>query len=207
LEEKMVSIICAVLMLLNLQAKPPAPSKPALEPFKIAQTFTATTVNLAPGGAEAVSISIARWSTDAERDGLAGALTAKAEAGFQIALAYSDTLGYIWTSEILGYPIRYAHRMTMPDGSERILVATDRRLGAWSTSWRAAAPGAPDYPFTLIELRIPRRGPAEGKMSLASKIVVEPTGKVIAIENYAAAPVLLKDVRRQVAAASTSTTG
>jgi hypothetical protein len=203
----MVSIICAVLMLLNLQAKPAAPSKPAPEPFKIAQTFTATTVNLAPGGAESVSISIARWSTDADRDRLAAALTAKAEAGFQGDLAYMDTLGYIWTNETLGYPIRYAHRVTMPDGTERILVATDRRLGAWSSTWKSAAQGAPDYPFTVIELRIPRRGPAEGKMSLAAKIVAEPEGKVIALENYAAAPVLLKGVRRQVAAASSTTTG
>jgi hypothetical protein len=86
----------------------------------------------------------------------------------------------------------------MPDGGERIILATDRRLGVWSReAWKTSGVGAPDYAFTLLELRLSRRGTGEGKMSLGAKVAVEHETKTIALENYNAAPVLLEDVKRE----------
>ena len=94
--------------------------------------------------------------------------------------------------------MRYAYRLPMPDGGERIIVVTDLRLGTWTrgNAWKAVQPqGSPDYPFTMIELRVNRRGVGEGKMSIATKIAVDQEAKTLALENYKSAPVLLKDVK------------
>ena len=116
----------------------------------------------------------------------------------QASLQKSPTMGLIWTSETVGYAIRYAYKVPQPDGSERIILITDRRLGAWNDFWKPAGNATPtDYPFSIIELRIPASGLGEGKASLASKITVENVTKSLALEDYAAMPVILKGVKKQ----------
>ena len=51
-------------------------------------------------------------------------------------ISRAPTLGYIWTNDVTGYSIKYAYHASMPDGSERIILATDRRLGAYSPAWQ-----------------------------------------------------------------------
>ena len=171
--------------------RPPTPA-PQIE------KYAATTVNMNPGAGEPLSIRVSRWSTDAERERLTGLFAEKGEKELQTALAAAPTLGYIWTSETLGYSVRYAYRLPTPDGGERIILATDHRLGAWSPeAWKASAADAPDYGFTVLELRLTRRGTGEGKISLGAKVAVDQASKTIALENYDAAPILLKDVKRE----------
>ena len=168
------------------------------EAAKQPDTFTGTTVNLSPGAGENISIHVLRWSTEADRDRLAAAFKEKGDAGLQAALEAAPTIGIVWTGESLGYSLRYAHRVALPDGGERIIIATERRLGAWSrgNSWKAAGKqAAPDYPFTVVELRLNRRGLGEGKMSLATKVTFEPDAKTLALETYGSAPILIKDVK------------
>ena len=177
------------------------------EPSKQAETLTGTTVNLSPGAGENISIHILRWSSDADRDRLAAAFKEKGAAGLQPALEAAPTLGIVWTGESLGYSLRYAHRVALPDGGERIIVATERRLGAWSrgNQWKAAGrQAASDYPFTVVELRLNRRGQGEGKMSLAAKVTFEQDAKTMALENYGSVPILIKDVKRSVPAGATT---
>jgi hypothetical protein len=109
-------------------------------------------------------------------------------AAFTAALGRAPTIGYIWTSDITGYSIKYAWHMPLSDGTERVILASDRRLGAYTDAWKPA-PAAPetDYAFTLIELRVGPKGLIEGKTSLANKIAVDAETKTIALENYAAA--------------------
>jgi hypothetical protein len=121
---------------------------------------------------------------------------------FTAALGRAPTIGYIWTSDITGYSIKYAWHSPQPDGTDRIVVASDRRLGAYTDAWKpvaaeasakAAAAPAPetDYGFTLIELRAGSKGLIEGKTSLTNKIAVDADAKTIALENYAAATTTL----------------
>ena len=113
-------------------------------------------------------------------------------------LQKAQSVGMIWTSETVGYSIRYAYRLPQADGSERIILTTDRRLGAWNSSWKPVASGpAPDYPFSVIELRLNATGSGEGKASLTGPITIDETAKSVALENYAALPVVLKNVKRQ----------
>jgi len=179
--------------------------------------FTATSINVTEPGTP-VKIRILRFSTDDERVSLLATLTAPARgrqtappagargragrgrgraeaaapltpiAAFTTALGRAPTIGYIWTSDITGYSIKYACQTTMADGGERIVLATDRRLGAYTNAWKAAtqAPET-DYAFTVIELRMDPKGGGEGKTSLTSKIAVDEVAKTLQLENYGTA--------------------
>jgi len=107
-------------------------------------------------------------------------------------------VGILWTSENVGYSIKYAYRLPQPDGGERIILATDRRIGMWSNLWTAGSGvTVTDYPFSIIELRINSKGEGEGRGVLTGKVAVESDTKSIALDNYTALPVILKGIKRQ----------
>ncbi len=114
-------------------------------------------------------------------------------AAFTAALGRAPTLGYIWTNEVTGYSIKYAWHSPLPDGTDRIILASDRRLGAYTNAWKSttAAPDT-DYTFTLIELRAGPKGMLEGKTSLTSKILIDNDAKTVALENYSTIPTTLR---------------
>jgi len=159
------------------------------------QHFTATAINVT-GAPDPLKIDLLRWSTDAERDQIVAALD-KGDKELASVLSKGQTLGYIWTSESVGYSVRFAHHISNPDGSQRIIVATDKPLGSWNPQiWKAKESGkANAYDFTVIELRIPAKGVGEGKSSLFSKVTADKAAKTLALENYAGATPVLKDVK------------
>jgi len=166
------------------------------------QHFSGTAVNVT-GAPDPLKIDLLRWSTDAERDQVIAAFD-KGEKEFVSALSKEPTLGYIWTSESAGYTVRYAYRSQSADGSQRVIVAAEKPLGSWNPQiWKATgnAKGNP-YEFTVIELHLGRRGPGEGKSSLFAKVVTDKTAKTIALDGYASAPVVVKDVKWETSPSS-----
>ena len=159
------------------------------------ERYTATTVNVT-GAGEPITIELLEWSTDADRDRLASVLAWYGEKEVPGAM---KTVGYLWTSGSAGYSIRYAYRIPASDGSQRIILLTDRKLGAWSPeSWKPSSPATGDpSSFSVIELRVNRAGQGEGKTSLTTKVTFDAATKSIALENYAAQPVILKGVARK----------
>jgi hypothetical protein len=131
--------------------------------------------------------------------GVAGTAEAPTpERSLTAALAQVPIVGHLWSSEVAGYSLRYAVKLAGQDGSERILFMTDRRLGAWNDLWKpAGAASATSYEFSLIELHLNAKGEGEGKVSLTGTVAVDATAKTIALENYSALPVVLKNVRRK----------
>ncbi len=118
-------------------------------------------------------------------------------AAVMAAIGRAPTVGYIWTNDVTGYSIKYAHHVSLPDGSERVILATDRRLGANTTAWRPVAPTAvTDYEFTLIEIRLDSRGSGEGKTSLTTKVILDNEARTVALDDYAATPAILQNVKR-----------
>ena len=118
-------------------------------------------------------------------------------AAFTAALGRAPTLGYIWTSDITGYSIKYAWHAPTSEGGERIVVATNRRLGEYSQAWTLPAGTAPtDYEFTLIELHLGAKGAGEGKSSLTAKVAVDGDAKTVALENYTGVPAILQNVKK-----------
>jgi hypothetical protein len=133
------------------------------------------------------------------RGGGAPAAPRTPESSLTAALGRVPTVGYLWSSEVAGYSLRYAVRLPQPDGGERIVLITDRRLGAWNDMWKPAGPAAdaapPNYEFSLIELHLNAKGEGEGKASLTGKVAADSAAKTLALENYNALPVVLKNVR------------
>jgi hypothetical protein len=122
----------------------------------------------------------------------------KPEGSLAAAIKKAPTTGILWTSENVGYSIKYAYRLTQPDGSERIILATDRRVGAWSNLWKTEASVAPsDYAFSIIELHLNSKGEGEGRGVVTGKVTVDSQVKTIALDGYATLPVILKGVKRQ----------
>jgi hypothetical protein len=110
------------------------------------------------------------------------------------ALQEAPTVGYLWTSEIAGYALRYAGRTANADGSQRIVLITQRRLGAVSQRWNPSFEAAPNtYEFSVIELHLNAKSQGEGKVSVAGKLAA-PAG-IVTLENYDALPVVLRDVK------------
>jgi hypothetical protein len=88
--------------------------------------------------------------------------------------------------------------VAQPDGSERILLLTDRRLGAWNDLWKpVGTDGVANYEFSVIELRLNAKGEGEGKASLTGKVIVDGAAKTIALDEYGTLPVVLKNVRHK----------
>src|SRR5688572_15985562 len=125
----------------------------------------------------------------------AAAAPATPAGSLAAALQAAEGVGYLWSSESVGYSLRYAHRMTQTDGSVRIVLATDRRLGSFDGSWKPATGVANDYAFTVIELRLNPAITGEGRTSLTGRVSIDGAANTIALEDYAVLPVTLKNVR------------
>jgi len=126
-------------------------------------------------------------------------------AALTAAISRAPTVGYLWTTDVTGYSIKYAYHAASPGGGERIVLATDRRLGAYSPGWTpaqsadaSAKPAAEtaDYDFTLVEIRLDGKGSGEGKTSLTAKVVADGDAHTLALDNYAATPAILEHVTR-----------
>jgi hypothetical protein len=119
------------------------------------------------------------------------------------AVKAAPTVGFIWGDGPTGYSIKYAWRSAPPGAQERVVLVTDRRLGAHSMSWpsvsglsaeAAKAPAVADGEFTVVEMRIDAKGLGEAKIAPALP-VVDAAASTLALDQYDAAPILLKVTR------------
>jgi hypothetical protein len=163
--------------------------------------FTATAGDVGRAAGDTVRIDVLRWSTDEEREKTVAALGAGA-AALGEALRGMPSLGYVWTGSSAGYFIRYAYRLPLDGGGERVILATDPQLGArGGAPWQAAEQrDAPEAPYTVIELRLPAKGAGEGKLSVDTGVAAAADGKTIELADYGNAAVLLTGVSRAATA-------
>src|SRR5262245_479529 len=157
------------------------------------ERFTALAVNLENPRrdmTESVEIVVNRWSTDQERDRLLAVLLERGPEKLLDAMQDTQRVGYIRTPDGIGYDLTFSRRTPGEGGGERIEAVTGRDFRFWEV---INQPGAIDYSFAVIELRINRDGQGEGRMPIATKIM----GKALALEEHATQPVLLQKVRRE----------
>jgi len=113
------------------------------------------------------------------------------------ALKQAATVGYLWSPEVAGYALRYAGKFAAADGSERIVLITDRRLGATTNEWMPSGSAAPStYDFSVVELRLSAKGEGEGKVSVTGKVGVDNTIQMLTLDGYTALPIVLRNVKR-----------
>jgi len=162
------------------------------EKAKPIETFTAFAASLGTGRSSRVDIKINRWSTDEEREML---LTTLQEFGpdklLDALMKIRPPVGYMRTPNSLGYDLFFARNNPNPDGSRKVVLATNRRV-----AFREAANNtrSMQYQFTLIEIHLDKSGKGDGKMVPAAKVTWDKDAKKLEIENYQALPVDLLQV-------------
>lgn len=161
---------------------------------RLPEKFRAFAVSLGgprtTAGTAQVDITIDRWSSDAERERLIKALKNGQNELLQ-TLRDLEPVGSIRTATSLAYDLHYSNQTPGEEGGRRIFLATDRPIGFWEAVNR---PRSINYPFTFIELRMNGEGQGEGKLSLATKVIA--SGPIVQLENWAAQPVQLNQVRK-----------
>jgi len=159
-------------------------------------TLSALAINMSNVGNRAgpfrVDITINRWSTDAERQGLMTTFFEKGPKQLLDALQDTKPVGRIRNPATLGWDLRYARLHPLPDGGSQIVILTDRPVNFWEARDQ---PRTIDYPFTLIDLRLKPDGTGEGKASVATKIIYNKSKNALELENYASEPLRLNNVK------------
>lgn len=160
--------------------------------------FSAVAVDMLstnPGaGTVPVNIVVTRWSTDAERDQLLTTLMEKKSDALLKALRDMPRAGSVAASGGVGFDIRFARRIQEPGQPERIVLVSDRPMSFWE---RRDAGRTTDYPFTVVELRMPPSGDGEGRIAVAAQISADAVNRTIVIENYNDQPLGLRAVKRE----------
>jgi hypothetical protein len=160
--------------------------------------------NTATGANGIVEIRVTQWSTAEERqaligtfldkgqDGLLGALE-KVKAHGRIRLPGAMGPGRASAQGSLGNDLRYAWHTKLPDGGDRIVIGTDRYI---SFQEQANQPRTIDYPFTFIQIQLPKGGgEGEGKLAYATKLSFDRKKNTVEMENYGTEPVRLNQIK------------
>ena len=153
-------------------------------------------------GANAVlEITLDRWSTADERAKLLADVP-KGQDTLLRALQKLPVKGRIripgWTGPDpqnyrLGWNLQYAWHEPLPDGGERIVIATDRYMSFRET---VNNPRTTDYPFLLMQFHLNREGTTgEGKMVAFAQIQFDKKKNVMEIENYGTEPQRLNNIK------------
>jgi hypothetical protein len=158
------------------------------------ERFSAAAIDPNRGTTSQVDITVDRWTSDAQRDRLLNVLLEDKPDKLLDALRDEPQVGSVRRPGGLSWDLRYARRVALPDGGERVVVITDRPLSFWEAEHQ---PRTVDYPFTVIELRLNRDGEGEGKMSVATKITADKENHIVTLENWDLQPVMLKSVKRE----------
>lgn len=157
-----------------------------------AEEFTAFAINMGVytrGTTANLIITVNRWTSEAEKEKLFAVLREKGQAAFLDVLQDAKRVGTIRTPQSVGYDLRLALEEPAKDGGRRILIATDRPVSFAEATDR---PRTIDYPFTIIEMLIPKEGKGQGTMSVAARLV--PAGRTTIIENFDTQPVRLNEI-------------
>ena len=143
-------------------------------------------------GTTPVTIRINRWSTDEERNQLKDAMVEKGDDSLLEALKRLKPVGNLSTTGRLGWDIRYAHQVALPDGARRIVFATDRPM---SFAERVSGARSRDYEYLVSEVRVGADGKGQGKLVPRANVTYDSEGRTLTIENYDSQPVRLSNVR------------
>ena len=121
-----------------------------------------------------------------------GAAPLTPQARLNAAVKAAPTVGYIWADGPTGYSIKYAWQSASTDAARRIVLVTERRIGAHQPLWSSMASPDTEAEFTVVEFRFDAARRGEAKTSLVSDVAVDPAARTLALSAYAAAPVQLR---------------
>jgi hypothetical protein len=190
---RVASLVGAVALL-----APPISAEVTL-PIRIRAWAVNMSTNLT--GANAVlEITLDKWSSDDERAKLL-ATVPQGQSTLLRALQKLPVKGRVripgWTGPDpqyyrLGWNLRYAWHEPLPEGGERVVIATDRQMSFRET---VNNPRTVDYPFLLMQIHLSKDGTTgEGKMVAFAQIRFDKKKNVMEIENYGTEPQRLNNI-------------
>jgi len=124
--------------------------------------------------------------------GRGGGAPASPQARLNAAVKAAPTVGFIWADGPTGYSVKYAWQSASTDAARRIVLVTERRIGAHQPLWSATASPEGEAEFTVIEFHLDAAHHGEAKTSLVSDVAVDPAARTLTLAKYAAAPVQLR---------------
>jgi hypothetical protein len=193
----MACVSAALALVASLSAQQFADSAPTT---KNPVRFSAFAVQMDTGINGMIEIAIERWSTDAERQMLIGLVgTATDKSGGQDTLLnalqkVTPRVGFIRTSNSIGWDLRYARESILPDGTRQIVVVTDKPV---SFAAAMADSESIDYPFSLIEMHFPQSGD-KGDGKLMARTAVSTKNGRLEIDLYGNEPTRLTTITETV---------
>jgi hypothetical protein len=153
--------------------------------------FTGRTYVLGQTGTAVVRVGISAWSSDEERGELLDALKEGGTKGLTATLEKAPDHGWVTVGKSR-QTLRYA-RMFEQDGLRRIILATDRPLGAAEVmKYRRTQ----EYTVSLLELRLPEKGKGEGTLAIGVELTYDAEENVIEIENFGSQAARIVNVKQ-----------
>jgi hypothetical protein len=164
---------------------------PAAQTMGVAEQFSAHAVDMNTGRTGRIEISVTRWSTPAERETLLAALFKEGSNELLEKLRDMRSVGRIYSSETIGYDLRFAEQQPQPEGGRRIVLATDRPMSFREifNQTRSA-----DYPFTWVQLNMKRDGTGEGELAVRARVFGDRPNRPIEVETFEIQPIRLQQV-------------
>jgi hypothetical protein len=187
-----ISLLAVVGLAVAIAASAQAVNKQAPEPGnKPIETFTGFAVNVQTGQSGVVEIVINRWSTDQERAMLEKVLKASGSQAAVEAMQELPQVGYIRGNNTMGDALFYARSTDLPDGTRRVVVATNRPLSAGAM----LSPGASNqWDATVIEMHFPKGKKGEGKIVVAAKASIDPKTGQLRLNDYMGEPTRFQNI-------------
>jgi hypothetical protein len=173
----------------------PVPAPPfTMRAFAVSMTNTGTGANLI------FEIRITNWSTAEQRQQLIAAMVDKGQNELLSVMRKQSAKGRIripaWQGPDpqnyrLGWDLRYAWHNPLPDGGERIVIGVDRQMTMWELQEQ---PRSVDYPFSFMEIHMPKSGKGEGRMTAMTQVQFDKKTNTIGFEQFSAGAVRLSEV-------------
>jgi len=148
----------------------------------------------------ALQLRITAWTTEEDREQILTEIQeATAQGGRRgnravaRALRGATRVGTLNAPGQMGWSLRYARATPMPDGKQRVLLATDRPV-AFAEAWTSTRGG--DFDVTVIQLTLDAEGNGEGTLSFGTEVIWNTETESLEVTNITSQPIALGNVRR-----------
>ena len=159
------------------------------------ETYEATLTGVSATGIT-LKIEILKWSDDAGREAVVGALGEESELAK--ALDKLPSVGAVWQSgSAVGHSVKYAHRVTDADGTQHVTLVTTKPLDSYSFKpWTLTSGTAPPrLPYGVLELKLDGKGNGAGTLSLAAEVAIDTAAHTVGLKTAGGTPTLLTGVK------------
>ena len=171
----------------SAQSATPAGAQPPLRLTALAVRTVGASI------AQPVTITVQRWSTNAEADLWMNNMREATPKKMLETLTSLPSIGRIGSTGSVGVDLRFARSEQVANsGRQHITIAADRVM---TFGERSDAPRSTDYPFMLIDIQLDAKGEGNGKVIAAAKIMMDQVSKTLIVENFEDQPVLLQSVK------------